>query len=537
MSRWYLFGTVLWLSISLGLQAQTYTDLYNCYTDTCNFSYPALLAQGRNGNLYGTTSIGGTHNLGTVFTITPSGTLATLYSFDTTTGANPSSGLTLGLDGSFYGTTEFGGTYHAGTIFKITPEGTLTTLHSFAGDITDGAWPFTAPVQGDDGYLYGVTEVNRVAAGWTGIGYRISSTGAYKILSSSLPGSPNPFWAPLIQAIDGNFYSTTYNGGVNNSGTIFRMSRTGAVKIIYNFDTTHGGWGYAPLVQDDAGYLYGTEDQGGSLGGGVVFKVTIGGKLTVLHNFVHQDSTDGSSPVAGLVLASNGKFYGSTYRGNPNNWGVLFSVTRTGAYTSLYNFDGTHGGEVEATAMQHTNGKMYGLAQWGGPYYDGGVVYSFDVGLEPFVSMLTKSGKVGDVVQILGQGFTRTSKVTFGVGAANYSVISDTFMTAIVPSSGTTGPVIVTTASGTLVSNRKFRVLPTISSFAPTSGPVGTKVTITGSGFIGATKVTFGGVKAISYTVDSGTQITATVPTGAKKGNIAVTTPGGSASKGTFTVI
>ena len=109
-------------------------------------------------------------------------------------------------------------------------------------------------------------------------------------------------------------------------------------------------------------------------------------------------------------------------------------------------------------------------------------------------------------------------------------------MTAKVPATGTTGYVTVTAPSGTLTSNRTFKVLPAITSFTPTSGPVGTKVTIKGSGFIGATKVTFGGVKAISYTVDSGTQITATVPIGAKTGNIAVTTPGGSASKGTFTV-
>lgn len=87
-----------------------------------------------------------------------------------------------------------------------------------------------------------------------------------------------------------------------------------------------------------------------------------------------------------------------------------------------------------------------------------------------------------------------------------------------------------------LTSSQAFKVLPAITSFTPTIGPVGRKVTITGSGFIGATKVTFGGVKAISFTVSSGTQITATVPTGAKTGNIAVTTPGGTGSKGIFTV-
>lgn len=212
MSRCVPF-TILILAcvFSLPLSAQIYTDLYDCHTDMCGFTQPEILAQGRDGNLYGTTPVGGTYNYGTVFTITPGGSLTTVYNFDKTTGSNPSGGLTLGLDGNFYGTTEFGGVNNSGSIFKITPAGVLTTLHSFAGGLTDGAWPLTAPIQASDGYLYGVTTVNQAATGWTGIGYRISSGGVYKILTSNLPN--DPFWAPLIQASDGNFYSTTYRGG------------------------------------------------------------------------------------------------------------------------------------------------------------------------------------------------------------------------------------------------------------------------------------------------------------------------------------
>ncbi len=109
-------------------------------------------------------------------------------------------------------------------------------------------------------------------------------------------------------------------------------------------------------------------------------------------------------------------------------------------------------------------------------------------------------------------------------------------MTAVVPTSGTTGTVIVTTPGGTLKSKQVFKVIPQLKSFSPTSGPVGTQVTITGTGFTGASKVTFGGVKATTYTVDSGTQITAIVPPGAVTGKIAVTTTGGTASKGIFVV-
>ena len=90
---------------------------------------------------------------------------------------------------------------------------------------------------------------------------------------------------------------------------------------------------------------------------------------------------------------------------------------------------------------------------------------------------------------------------------------------------------------GTLSSNITFRVTPVISSFSPTSGPVGTSVTITGQSFTGATSVSFGGIKATSFTVNSDSQITATVPTGARTGRIFVTTPSGTVSSaGTFTV-
>lgn len=454
----FAFGFVFSLGSSK-LSGQTYTDLhdFNCSSDGCDPLYPGLLAQGRDGNLYGTTVGGGTYNDGTVFKVTPSGTLVTLYNFDGTDGSNPQGGLVLGPDGDLYGTTTFS-TNSYGEIFKITPTGKLTILHTFAGGTTDGALPLVSPTLASNGNLYGVAGVQG-AQGWTATGYRISSAGEYKLLTGSIPGSGGSPWAPLIQASDGNFYSTTYNGGTNDSGTVYRMSPAGAVKVIYNFDTTHGGWGYAPLVQDPKGYLYGTEAQGGSSGGGVVFKVTTSGKLTVLHNFVHLDQKGGSVPAAGLVLGTDGKLYGSTYRGGPQNYGVLFEITRVGSYKELYDFDGTHGSEPEATAMQHTNGKIYGLPSLGGAY-DGGVVYSLDVGLQPFVSLLFNAGKVGRSIGILGQGFRGTTSVSFNGTPAAFTVVSSTYLKTTVPTGATTGFVTVTTPSGTLTSNKEFRVKP-----------------------------------------------------------------------------
>jgi hypothetical protein len=161
-----------------------------------------------------------------------------------------------------------------------------------------------------------------------------------------------------------------------------------------------------------------------------------------------------------------------------------------------------------------------------------GVLYSMDKGLGKFVSFVgpLSSGAVG-------QGLTGTTKVSFHGLPATFSVVSDTYLTAVVPAGATSGSVAVKTPSGTLTSNKVFRVTPAILSFTPTSGPEGTPVTITGTSFTGANKVTFGGVKATVFSVDSDTQITDTVPTGAKTGKIKVTTPKGTAtSPGSFTV-
>jgi hypothetical protein len=160
-----------------------------------------------------------------------------------------------------------------------------------------------------------------------------------------------------------------------------------------------------------------------------------------------------------------------------------------------------------------------------------------NIGAAPFVSLVRNSGKVGKMVEILGQGFTGTTAVSFGSTAATFKVVSDTYLTATVPAGARTTAVTVTTPGGTLTSNKAFRVTPQLTSFNPPSGPVGASVTITGVSLTQTTKVTFGGVAATSFTATSDTQVTATVPTGAVTGKIAITTPGGTAASATsFTV-
>lgn len=523
-------------ALATAAQAQ-FSVLYNLGSktgDPANPSFSGIVAQGRNGSLYGTTPSGGANGAGAVFRITPTGILTVLFSFTGgIDGANPSSGLTLGTDGNFYGTTLGGGTNFDGTVFKVGANGVLTVLHSF--NCTDGCNPVAGIIQGSDGNFYGTT----FAA--DGTIFKITPTGVFNTLHSFkfFDGSgPN---AMLIQSTDGSFYGTTDSGGMFGFGTVFKINAGGTFKVLHNF--TCGNDGCVPvagLVQGINGSFYGTTREGGANNDGTVFKITSTGTLTTLHDFV---GSDGAAPFGGLVLATDGNFYGTTSGGGTHNNGTIFRISSTGNYSALHNFDGSSGSTPYVTILEHTNGVLYGDTLQGGtgnvtPCTAGscGVFYQLKASLPTFVSLLSNSGKVGQSVEFLGQGFTVATTVSFNGTPATPSVNSGTFLMASVPSGATTGAVTVTTTRGTLSSNKIFRVIPQMKSFSPTSGPSGTLVTITGVSLTQTTRVTFGGVKA-SFTVNSDTKVTATVPSGVVAGKIAVSTPGGTAaSSGLFTV-
>jgi len=291
----------------------TLTTLYTfCPTTPCTDGTDpyAALVQGTDGNFYGTTEGGGIGlGAGTVFKITPSGALTTLYQFcpqaNCPDGGDPYGALVQGSDGNFYGTTEGGGANDDdGTVFAITPSGTLTTLHSFAG--TDGAHPQAGLVQGSDGNFYGTTNAGGAQGscpGETGCGtvFKITPSGTLTTLYSfcSQTGCPDgqvPS-AALVQGSDGNFYGTTVQGGggqtgtcpkVGACGTVFQITPDGTLTTIYRFcseaengiSCTDGANPYGALIQNpNDGNFYGTTyagGPGGANGAGTVFSLSVG---------------------------------------------------------------------------------------------------------------------------------------------------------------------------------------------------------------------------------------------------------------------
>jgi uncharacterized repeat protein (TIGR03803 family) len=447
--------------------AQTFMTLVS-FNGNDGSSPRGTLVQGLNGNYYGTTLQGGARGFGTIFDISAEGKLTRLYSFcsqaDCSDGAFPEAGLVQATNGNLYGTTEQGGAHEFyGTVFQVSAEGKLTKLYSFCSkpNCTDGYDPYAGLVQATNGDFYGTTELG--GANDQGTVFKITPGGTLTTLYSfcsqaDCSDGAKPL-AGLVQATNGNFYGTTEEGGAKGVGIVFEMTGAGKLTRLYSFcsqaDCSDGSYPEAGLVQAINGNFYGTTYSGGAYSGGTVFEISAGGTLTTLLSF---DDTDGANPLAGLVQATNGNFYGTTSNeGASGVYGTVFGITGAGKLTALHSFEGTDGASPYAGLVQATNGNLYGTASSGGTD-DDGTVFSLAVGLGPFVETLPTSGVVGAAVTILGNNLTGATSVTFNSKAATFRVVSGTEITTTVPSGATTGPVKVKTPSGTLMSNVNFRV-------------------------------------------------------------------------------
>jgi uncharacterized repeat protein (TIGR03803 family) len=445
------------------VEAQTATTLYT-FTNPANGSTPEwALAQGRDGALYGTTVQGGantctangqSYGCGAIFRLDTSGSFTLLHSFDGDDGSGPQ-GIILGSDGDFYGAAGGGGSNNLGTLYKITQSGVFTKLHDF-GNASDGEYPTVQLIQASDGNLYGLSVIGL---------YRATTSGTVTTLFAF---SRPPYFAPapLIQTTNGYLLATLgneyFNGKVSTCGALVKFSLQGAQISEHDFSCLgpDGNSPIAPFIQAADGNFYGTTSNGGTgtLHLGTALEVDAASyTTTLLHNF----GQDSGLPWNGLTQGSDGNFYGAVPVSTLSGSGSAYELTAGGIYTELAGLPYVGEDFPAWQLVQHTNGEFYGcisgIALFTTTYF--GSVYAVDNGLSPFITFVAPQGRVDSRVQILGQGLTGASAVTFnGVPAGKFTVLSDTFMTAFVPAGASSGTIVVTTPSGALTSNKSFRV-------------------------------------------------------------------------------
>jgi uncharacterized repeat protein (TIGR03803 family) len=430
----------------------------------------------------------------------PAQTFKTLLNFDGSNGSEPNySQLVLGTDGELYGATFVGGATNHGTVFKITTAGTITTLYSFCTktNCPDGDGPASL-MQSSDGNFYGTTYYGGINN--LGTIFRMTPKGALTTLhtfSGNDGAYPN---VALVQATDGNFYSTTGGGGRNGTGdgTVFAMTQSGVLTTLYSFcSESNCADGRFPggLIQARNQMLYGGTGDGGANGGGTFYRITPRGVLTTVYNFCSErNCTDGSLPYIG-VQGSDGDFYGMTTLNGANNYGTVFRITSEGALTTLHSFNNSDGAQADTPLIQGADGKFYGTTGQGGNY------------------------GVGTVFQITSRGDLNTLHNFDGSdGSFPYAgLVQDTdgifYGTALQGGTHNLGTIFT----------EAVRPRPFVA-IRLTSGRVGAKVIIIGNNLLAATGVAFNGTEA-KFEVVSKTEIKTIVPKGASTGFVTVTTP------------
>jgi len=391
---WALASVALVLTVgkSQSAYAQTYTTLHS-FSGLPDGREPiAGLVEDTNGNLYGTTYLGGAYQGGTVFKLDKNGNETVLLNFVgfPHDGFNPDAALVRDTMGNIYGVTSKGGTGKnglpsckippaCGTIFKLDAAGKETVIFSFTGQ-RKGAGPIGL-VMDAVGNFYGSAGSAKNGSG-NGLIFKLNASGTYTVLHlfQGKKDGAYPSATLLLDEKD-HLYGTTGVGGAAGDGTLFQMNDAGKETVLWNFKLGKGIFpSYVGLMRDAAGDFYGTTTVGGNVGKhcsqittygcGVVFRISRRSE-SVLYRF--KGGADGAFPNAGVAMDQAGNLYGTTAGSGPGckpgpDCGTVFRLDRDGKLTVLHTFgiqqgDGTN---PQGTLLRDQVGALYGTTAYGG---------------------------------------------------------------------------------------------------------------------------------------------------------------------------
>lgn len=445
-------------------------------------------------------------------------------------GGNPTAAPVQGLNGNLYGTTGSGGTSGFGAIYELTPDGRYSKIYNFCSqtNCTDGKYP-AGLILAANGNFYGMTEGggsnNNATCNNDGCGtvFEVTPAGRlitlYSFCSLTNCADGSVPLGSLVQGVNGNFYGTTISGGVHcaNCGTVFEITPAGRLTTLHSFCNPQvckdGFQPQAGLVLANDGNFYGTTSQGGAKGNGTVFRMSPSGAGSILHSFCSQTNCeDGWGPEAPLTQGTDGNLYGTTAGGGSVLEGVAFQLTLGGTFTTLHAFcsqvNCADGQIPFAPLVQANDGNFYGTTTGGAAL---GNIFE-----------MTPGGTVTTLYNFCDTGYpcvdgyepmSGLTQHTNGIfyGSTDFGGINNR---TLCPDPGCGTIYSLSTGLGPLI----------ISN--PGFAKVGHEINILGSNLTGTTSVTFNGTPATDLTVTN-TYIKATVPTGATTGIVQVTTPNG----------
>jgi uncharacterized repeat protein (TIGR03803 family) len=332
------------------------------------------------GNIYFTSS-GGGKGFGGIGRLAPDGTLSVVYAFvDGNEGLSSFGGLVQGRDHALYGTTYFGGTNSTGTVFKLTLDGVFTKLYEFgrSNSSSEPKFPYSGLVQGigTDTNLYGTTRLG--GASNKGVIYRISTAGDFSVIHSFDGDDGEEPQGRLVVGSDGKLYGTTALGGSKNRGVIYRIATTGEYERLYSFPALSdfnefgaainatGANPRAGLILASDGNYYGTAYQGGGNGFGTLYRMTVGNggvDVSTVHSFGGWPF-DGAFPLSAPVQGPDGGFYGTTLQGGYNVVGSVWKVASNGTAEMLHSSygGGEDGSQLYAGVVFDVTGALLGVS-------------------------------------------------------------------------------------------------------------------------------------------------------------------------------